>query len=48
MENLMLPLELRHIFAQEFHVILCPAEYWTDAFLSRPMEELRNNTRVFT
>jgi len=47
MENLMLRLELRHIFAQGLHVILCSAEYWTDAFLSRLMEELRNNTRVF-
>jgi len=41
MENLILRLELCHIFAQELHVISCSGKYWTDAFLSWLTEELR-------
>lgn len=43
MKNLILRLELCHIFAQELHEILCSGEYWTDAFLSWLTEELRKN-----
>ena len=49
MGNFVLRLELRHIFAQKFKVVLCSGEHWTDAFLSWPTGELKKkNTHVFT